>query len=95
MFSLFGRIKFSISIFDRGMVSRESWRLKSWLIVQFVSFFGGPDKFILSVRFSFSIKGKRSVLYNCCLIGFCCVLFLIHDECSTGLNVDFSSRSTS
>ena len=61
----------------------------------FESIFGGPDKFILSVRFSFSIKGNRSVLYDFCLSGFCCVLFLFHDENSIVLNVDFPRRSTS
>ena len=43
----------------------------------------------------FSIKGNRSVLYIFGLIGFCCVLFLIHDEYGIGLNVDLPSRSTS
>ena len=86
---------FSISIFDRGIVSRGSWRLKTWFIVYFDSLFGGPDKFIPSLRFSFSIKGNRSVLYEFCLIGFCCLLYLIHDEYVNGLNVDFPSRSTS
>ena len=31
-----------------------------WFIVYFESLFAGPDKFILSVRFSFSIKGNIS-----------------------------------
>ena len=84
---------FSFSIFDRGIVPRGSRRLKTWFIVYFESLFGGPDKYILSVRFSFSIKGNRSVLYDFCLIGFCCVLFLIHDEHGIGLNVDFPCRS--
>ena len=43
----------------------------------------------------FSIKGNISVFYDFCLIGFCCVMFLIHDEYGIGLNVDFPSRSTS
>ena len=86
---------FSISIFDRGIVSRGPWRLKTWFIVNFESVFGGPDKFLMSVRFSCSIKGNRYVLYDFCLIGFCCVLFLIHDEYGIGLNVDFSIISTS
>ena len=36
------------------MFPRGSWRLKSCFIVYFESISGGPDKFILSVRFSFS-----------------------------------------
>ena len=95
IFSVFGKKLFSISISDRGMVSRGSWRLKTWFIVYFESFFGWPDKFMLSVRFSFSIEGNRFVLYNFCLTVFCCVLFLIHDQYGIGLNVDFPSRSTS
>ena len=86
---------FSISVFEKGIVSRGSWRLKTWFIVYFESLFGGPDKFILSVRFSFSIKGNRYVLYDFCLSGFCCVLFLTYDENGIGLIVDFPSRSTS
>ena len=46
---------FSISDFDRGIVSRGSWSLKTWFIVYFESLFGGADKSILSVRFSPSI----------------------------------------
>ena len=65
----------SISIFDRGIVSCGSWRLKTWLILYFELIFGGPDRFILSMRFSFSIKGT-DLLYNFCLTGFWCVLFL-------------------
>ena len=61
---------FSISILYRGIVSRGSWRLKTWFIVFFEPFFGGPDKSILSVRFSFSIKGNISVLNHFCLIDF-------------------------
>ena len=41
---------------------------------------GGPDKFIISVKFSFSAKGNMSVLNIFCLSYFCCVLFLIQDE---------------
>ena len=37
---------FSISILDRGIVSRWSWRLKTWFIVYFESLFGGPDEFL-------------------------------------------------
>ena len=52
-----------------------------------------PDKIILSVKFSFSTNGNRSVLYIFCLSGFCCELFLIHDESDIGLNVEFSNKS--
>ena len=61
----------------------------------FVSVSGSPEKYILSVKFSFSIKGNISVLYIFCLSGFCCVLFLIHDEYGIGLNVEFPKRSIS
>ena len=54
-----------------------------------------PDQFILSVKFSFSIKDNNSVLYLFCLSGFCCVLFLIHDEHRIGFNVEFPNKSTS
>ena len=53
---------FSIPLFDRGVVSRGSWRLKTWFIIYIESIFGAPDKFILSVRFSVSIKGNIFVL---------------------------------
>ena len=53
---------FSISVFDKGIVSRGSLRLKTWFIVYFESQFGGIDKLILSVKFSFSIKRNRSFL---------------------------------
>ena len=36
----------------------------------FESFVCGPDKFILSVKFSFSINGKRSFLCACCFTFF-------------------------
>ena len=72
---MFDRKIFSISIFDRGIVSRGSWCLKTWFIVYFELLCGGPDNFILSVRLFFSIKGNESVLYIFGLIGFCCVLF--------------------
>ena len=55
VFSVFGSKLFSISDFDRGIVSRGSWRLKTWFIVYFESLFGGADKIILLVRFSLSI----------------------------------------
>ena len=41
------------------------------------------------VMFSFSFKGKRSFPFVFSLNGLCCVFFLIHDECGTGLNVEF------
>ena len=56
---------------------------------------GGPDKFILPVKFSFSIKSNRSVLYIFCLRGFCSGLFLIHDEYGISLNIEFPKKSTS
>ena len=57
--------------------------------------FGGPDKFTLSVRISFSIKRNMSFLYSFCLSGFRCVLFFIDEEYGIGLNVDVPSKSTS
>ena len=86
---------FSMSTFDRGIVSSGSRKIKIRLIVYFESLFDGPDKLILSVRVSFSIKGNRSFLYNFCLTGFCCVLFYIHEEYGIVLNEGFLSRSTS
>ena len=65
------------------------------LLVYFESFVCGPDEFILSVRFSFSINGKRSFLCECCFTLFCWVLFFIHCEYGIGLKVDVPSRSTS
>ena len=64
-------------------------------LIYFESFVCGPDKFILSVRFSFSINGKRSFLCGCCFTLFCWVLFFIHCEYGIGLKVDVPSRSTS
>ena len=55
--SVIGRKMFSISVFGRGIVSRGSWRLKTWFIVYFESLFGGPDNFVLWVRFFFLLKG--------------------------------------
>ena len=60
-----------------------------------MSFACGPDKFILSVNFSFSISGKRSFLCDFCLTFFCCILSFIHCECGIGLNVDVPNKSTS
>ena len=54
----------------------------------FGSVSGVTDELILPDKFSFSIKGNRSVLYIFCLRGFCCVLFLIHYEYGISLNVD-------
>ena len=61
----------------------------------FESVSGCPDKFILTVRFSFSFKVNWSVLYIFCLSCICCVLFLIHDDYGIGLNIEFTNRSTS
>ena len=52
-------------------MSSGSGRLKTWFIVNFESFICGPDKFILSVSFSFSISAKRSFFCDCCLTFFC------------------------
>ena len=93
--SVVGRKMFSLSIFDRGIVSSGSWRLKIWLIVYFESFGSGPDRFMVSVRFSFSIKGNVSFLCGCCLSRFCWVWFLIQCEYGIVLNVDVPNKSTS
>ena len=45
---------FLVFVFDRGILSRGSCRLKTWFIVYFESISGGPDKFMLSLKFSFS-----------------------------------------
>ena len=42
-----------ISVFDRCILSRGSCRLKTWLNVYLEVNSGGPDKFELSVKFSF------------------------------------------
>ena len=76
-FSLFGRKIFSISVFERGMLSRGSCRLK--ILIHFESISGDPDK----------------ILHLFCLSGLYCALFLIHDEYSIGLNVEFPIRSSS
>ena len=56
-FFLAGRKIFSISVFERDMLSRESQKnIKTWFIVYFESKSGGLDKFMLSVTFSFSIE---------------------------------------
>ena len=47
--------------------------------IHFESISGGPDK----------------ILHLFCLSGLCCALFLIHDEYSIGLNVEFPIRSSS
>ena len=60
----------------------------------FKSFVGAPDKFIMSVIFSFFIIGKRSFLRGCCLIVFCWVLFFIQCEYGYRLNVDKTNTST-
>ena len=80
IFSVGGRKTFSTPNFDKGIWSNGSWRSKTWFIVYFESFIGGPDKFILSVKFSFSINGKVFFLCGCCLIVFCWVFFLIQCE---------------
>ena len=61
----------------------------------FESIYGGPNKFKVSVKSSFSNNGNGSVEYIFCLSGFCCVLFLTHDENGIGLNVEFPIKSTS
>ena len=63
--------------------------------MSFKSVFDRSDKFTLSVRLSLSIEENRSFLYNFPLNGFSCVMFVIHEEYGIGLNVDFSSKSTS
>ena len=45
------------------------------VFVYFESLFGGPDKFLLSMRFSFSIKGKGffNIIFVCLFL--LCVVF--------------------
>ena len=92
--SVVGKKMFSTCIFDMGIVLSGSYRLKTWFVVYFESFGNGPDKFIVSVRFSFSFKGNGSFLCGSCLISFCWVLILIQCEHGIGLNVDVLSKST-
>ena len=62
-FSVIGRRMISTSTFDRGIVSKLSCRLKILLILYFDSFGNGPDKFNVSVMFSFSNKGHGSFFH--------------------------------
>ena len=85
---------FSISNLDKGIVSSGSWRSKfdvlcilNRLFVVLINLF-----FLLCVRFSFSINGKRSFLCECCFTLVCWVLFFIHCEYGIGLKVDVPSR---
>ena len=55
------RNMFSVSAFDKGMLSRGSCKLKTWIIVYLESKYGFLIFFIVSVKFSFSIKGNKSV----------------------------------
>ena len=45
--------------------------------------------------FHFLLKGIGLSCIFFCLSGFCCVLFLIHDEYGIGLKAEFPNRSTS
>ena len=95
IFSVVARKTFSISVFDKGIVSRGSWRIKTCFIVYFDSLFRGPDKFIFSFRFYFSPKGNRSVFIWFLFDWFLLCIVFINDEYEIGLNVDFPCRSTS
>ena len=64
-----------ISVFERSILSRS----------------GGLDKFLLSVKLYFSLKGIKSLLYK----WFLCELFLIYDKYGIGLNAEFPNKSTS
>ena len=93
-FSVFGRRIFSISNFERGMLSRGSWRLKILFFVCFELVSGVLINVHYQLIFLFLLKGKVCLVLFC-LNCFCCVLFLIHDEYGIGLNVEFPRRSTS
>ena len=79
IFSVAGRKMFRISVFERGILSKGSCRLKFLFIVYFEFEYGGIGKTMPSVKFSFSLRGNSFFLYIF-LGDFCCVLFLIHDE---------------
>ena len=51
-------------MFERGILSKGSSKLKVLFIVYFELKSGGPDKFMLSVKISFSIKGNRFFLFK-------------------------------
>ena len=76
IFSFGGKKTLSTSNFESGIVSSGSWRSKTWFTVYFGSYVSGPDNFILSVRFSFSIKVKGS--FFCVVV----VLFSFVEYCS-------------
>ena len=78
-FSVTGRKMFRILVFERGILTKGSCRLKLLFIVYFDFKSGGLGKFMPSVKFSFSIRVNMFFLYIF-LGDFCCVLFLIHDE---------------
>ena len=61
----------------------------------FESFGSGPDRLMVSVRFSFSIEGNGYFLCGYCLTRFIRVLFLIQCEYGIGLKIDVSNKSTS
>ena len=62
----------------------------------FESFGNGPDNFMISGRFSFSIKGNGSFLCGCGLTRFFSIFF-DPMQCGyvIGLNVDETNKSTS
>ena len=85
---------FSISIFDRGILSSGSCRFKKGLIVCFDSFGNVSDNFTISVRFCFLLKGMGSSYVVVVYLVFL-VLFLIQCEYGNGLNVDETNKPTS
>ena len=95
MFSVTGKNLFWVSVFERGIISKGSCKIKLMFIVNFDFKSGGPGNFMLSVRFSSSSKKNMFFPCNFCYGDFCCVLFLMHDECGIRLNLDFRNKSTS